>query len=45
MSFLSKLTVPHLAVRGIQVLFSLTVMILSGYGTSSLVDDDGILLP
>jgi len=45
MSFLSKLTVPHLAVRGIQVLFSLTVMILSAYGTSSLVDDDDIPLP
>lgn len=34
MSFLSKLKIPHLAVRGIQVFFSLLVLILSAYGTS-----------
>lgn len=40
MSFLSKLTIPHLAVRGIQVFFSLMVLILSAYGTSVVVDHD-----
>lgn len=34
MSFLSKIKIPHLAVRGIQVFFSLMVLILSAHGTS-----------